>query len=634
MASAHFKKARAWGWLPQYAPLGALALLVIVIIGVGQYSPGSPVPPLALVDDWRSDASQDKREVSSAPLMSLGLPSTKQGLVLGVPSAAPRMMSEMRAGDNMGFSVGGAKDIANFRENIKQGYLPLPTDITYEGLFYDYYFATGVQEECKKLFCPSYVAAVSADPVSKNSEYFLSVGLNSGMKAADFQRKKLNLVVVLDVSGSMDSPFDQYYYDRFGNQQQLKLSESKQKLEVAKESIVAMLKHLKPDDKFGLVLFSDSARVAKPLNLVGTTDMEKIKAHIMELRTEGGTYMEAGMKAGTELFAELKGANPAEYENRIIFLTDAMPNMGDTSENGLLGITQANAASKLYATFVGIGIDFNTQLVEAITKIHGANYYSVHSSREFSDRLDKEFEYMVTPLVFNLALTLESKGYEIVNVYGSPEANLATGTLMKVNTLFPSSTQDSQTKGGVVLLQLRKISDDASLTLKTSNEDRTGAQGNATVVASFGNHNPEYFGNNGIRKAVLLTRYANLMKSWIMSERSPVFLRTTERSTVMPSFMFPVRPESNMFMPPCGIIPPDDNWYNLNQWERQSMPLRVSPEYQNLFRNFAAYFEREMNALGDTTLAQELDILKKLQGAVPVPVPMPLERPASPILPL
>ena len=41
-------------------------------------------------------------------------------------------MSEMRAGDNMGFSVGGAKDIANFRENIKQGYLPLPTDITYE----------------------------------------------------------------------------------------------------------------------------------------------------------------------------------------------------------------------------------------------------------------------------------------------------------------------------------------------------------------------------------------------------------------------------------------------------------------------------------------------------------------------
>lgn len=34
------------------------------------------------------------------------------------------------------------------------------------------------------------------------------------MKAADFARKQLNLVVVLDVSGSMGSPFDSYYYDQ------------------------------------------------------------------------------------------------------------------------------------------------------------------------------------------------------------------------------------------------------------------------------------------------------------------------------------------------------------------------------------------------------------------------------------
>lgn len=36
---------------------------------------------------------------------------------------------------------------------------------------------------------------------------------HEGMKAADFARKRLNLVVVTDVSGSMDSPFDAYYYD-------------------------------------------------------------------------------------------------------------------------------------------------------------------------------------------------------------------------------------------------------------------------------------------------------------------------------------------------------------------------------------------------------------------------------------
>ena len=38
--------------------------------------------------------------------------------------------------------AGGAADVANFRENIKQGFLPLPTDVTFGGLSKDYYFDT------------------------------------------------------------------------------------------------------------------------------------------------------------------------------------------------------------------------------------------------------------------------------------------------------------------------------------------------------------------------------------------------------------------------------------------------------------------------------------------------------------
>ena len=43
----------------------------------------------------------------------------------------------------IGYSTGGAKDINNFRDNIDNGYFPLAQDITYEGIFYDYYFDTG-----------------------------------------------------------------------------------------------------------------------------------------------------------------------------------------------------------------------------------------------------------------------------------------------------------------------------------------------------------------------------------------------------------------------------------------------------------------------------------------------------------
>ena len=79
--------------------------------------------------------------------------------------------SSSRYDDTIGFSTGGAKDIVNFRENIDNGYLPLPTDVTCEGLFYDYYFDTGLNQPCDELFCPSYSTAVTRDPISHQTEY-------------------------------------------------------------------------------------------------------------------------------------------------------------------------------------------------------------------------------------------------------------------------------------------------------------------------------------------------------------------------------------------------------------------------------------------------------------------------------
>jgi Ca-activated chloride channel family protein len=112
-------------------------------------------------------------------------------------------------------NAGGAQDIENFRENIKDGFLPLPSDVTFGGVAKDYYFDTtspNNSQTCAELFCPVYSAASTADPLivaaydgSNTSDIYLAVGLDSGMQAADVVRHPLNLALVLDVSGSMDS---------------------------------------------------------------------------------------------------------------------------------------------------------------------------------------------------------------------------------------------------------------------------------------------------------------------------------------------------------------------------------------------------------------------------------------------
>jgi len=589
----------------------------------GQKDINNPTKPLVAgkkVDDWKYDntSSTNTRYQSGGaaagpsgvnpppvPAPTVAVPPSSMNFSFSADAATSFESTALNVpsgetGKNIGFSTGGAKDINNFRENIKNGYLPLPTDITYEGLFYDYYFDTGQQGQCNSLFCPSYTYAVSEDPFSGEAEYYLAVGLNSGMKESDFERKKMNLVIVLDISGSMGSSFDRYYYDQFGNQSIREGTEEdwrKSKMQVATESVVALLDHLNDDDRFGMVLFDGGAYLAKPLNLIGETDMDAIKEHIMDITARGSTNLAAGMEMGTDLFGEVLDVDRSEYENRIIFLTDAMPNTGDISERGLLGMAGDNADNNLYSTFIGIGVDFNTELIEYITKIKGANYYSVHSAKEFEERMDDEFEYMVTPLVFDLELQLEADGWEIEKVYGSPQANEATGELMKVNTLFPSKTEGGETRGGLVLLKLKKLSSDAELVLTVSYEDRNGNHETVEDEVTFEGQDAEYFDNTGIRKGILLSRYASLLIDWTIDERDHAEISRPWEPMVNEEIRIPVPP-------PIGTV--------LGRWERQSLPLTVSEAYEDLFEEFMKYFEAEMEAIGDETLQQELEVLDEL----------------------
>jgi len=521
-------------------------------------------------DDWQYDP--------------LNIPEMIANKVLG-GNIQYRAATTSMAEGGIGYSVGGSKDINNFRENIENNYFPIYTDLTYEGLYYDYYFNTGNSDVCNDLFCPSYSHAISNDPFSNEEEYYMTVGLNSGIQ--NFERKKLNLVIVLDISGSMSSAFNRYYYDdplRNATEEDMK-----SKMQIANEAVVLLTEHLNEDDRFGVVLFDNGAYLAKPLSLVEGTDMDAIRDHILEITPQGGTNMAAGMSQGTELFNEFLDIDKTKYENRIIFLTDAMPNLGETSRGGLFDMIKNNSDNSIYTTFIGIGVDFNTDLVESLTKIKGANYYSVHNSGEFKDRMDEGFEYMVSPLVFDLQLTFESDGWEIEKVYGSPEADESTGRLMKVNTLFPSRKQEEGVKGGVILLRLKRIGDNDNIRLEVSYEDREGNQESNEVDVSFPDEDAEYFENIGIRKAVLLARYANLAKTWIQDDRGNGLPRIT---------------------PDTGIIIPDDNI--LGEWERQSVPLRVSDDYKELFEDFYEYFEQEMNSIGDSSLSKELDIINKL----------------------
>ena len=288
-----------------------------------------------------------------------------------------------------------------------------------------------------------------------------------------------------------------------------------------------------------------------------------------------------------------------DYQNRIIVITDAMPNLGVTSTDGLVQKIKKNADKKIYTSFIGVGVDFNTEYTEGVSDVRGFNYYSVHNGEEFKKILADEFDYMVTPLVYDLDLSFKSDYYQIENVYGSDSVNKSTGNIMHVNTLFPSSSnEDGDVKGGIIVLKLKKTkeAEKGDIELNVSYKDTEEESHKNSKKVSLRDSNEDYYDNSGIRKAIVLARYVGTMKNWITYERTQYEEFEAGKEYNVTDYCY------------------DDEYVKnvLGVNERTSVKLSVSENYKETFRNIKTYIEQENKVLNDKDLNSEIDILNEL----------------------
>ena len=128
-------------------------------------------------DDWQYFRIEEQASRTKTPRKKLRVrakrkPQFRRGLhsaptgVFSSNMKVSAMSSSMAPTPSMGLTVGGAMSVSNFRKKIDSDVMPFPGDLSFEGLFSDYYFDTNAIQECKALFCPSYSSAVSPDPIS------------------------------------------------------------------------------------------------------------------------------------------------------------------------------------------------------------------------------------------------------------------------------------------------------------------------------------------------------------------------------------------------------------------------------------------------------------------------------------
>jgi len=485
--------------------------------------------------------------------------------------------------------------INNFRDDIKNDYLPMPTDLTHKGIFQGYTFATDPDKDCEVLLCPSYGVAATKDPFSDKIEHFLAIGLNPNIDRKIFKRKKINLVVLLDISGSMKSSFNRL---RAGKDNSVVVSkfDDRSKMEIVSEVVATVLDQLDKDDRLGVVLFDSDAHIARSLSDLEGVDVDVIKDNILKLNPGGGTNLTAGYLVGTELF---KNQPNDKHENRIILLTDAVPRQATAEKKDLLELTKVNAEKGIYTSFIAIGTDFNTESVQKINQIRGANYYPVHSAEELTSRMVDGFDYTVTPLVFDLKLNLKSTTYDIRAIYGSQTANPTTGELMKINTLFPPDKTETETQSNLIMVHLDKVEADNKIVLSISYKNSNGLEtANEQEIEFIDSGEYEYFTNASIHKGVVLSRYVNTIKDWLLYETglSP---KIQTKSTLQ-------RYNQTGIPTKMTVIEPDANQ------KRMVKKLSLATEYYPIMVTLRDYLAKEIGAIADTAMNQEVELLDKI----------------------
>lgn len=326
---------------------------------------------------------------------------------------------------SMRVGSGGAQDIKHFRGEVESGSVPSPSGMTSEGLLSEYDLYLISDKGCAQILCLN--AAVKPAQII-DADYFAGLGFDTNI-GEEWQRAPLNLVAVIDRSGSM--------------------SRSVKNL---KQSLREMTDQLGPEDQISFVLYgSHVVTHLEPIRVTPenrNTVLEKIKT----INIEGSTNMDAGLGRGYEIAYETK-AN-FDGTTRVMIFTDERPNVGRTDAEGFMARARRASQDGIGLTTIGFGVDYGGALGAKIASVRGGNLFYVGTPEHVETLFDKEFDLMVSEIANDLTVALTpAPGLEVADVFGVPDhmisENADGATVLTVPSVFMSSN------GGGVFVSLK-----------------------------------------------------------------------------------------------------------------------------------------------------------------------------------
>ncbi|MFH1153142.1 MAG: VWA domain-containing protein [Pseudomonadota bacterium] len=197
----------------------------------------------------------------------------------------------------------------------------------------------------------------------RSQRAIIKVTLDAPPPPTMVRRPPVNLAIVLDRSGSMAGA----------------------KIDRAREAAVEALSRLGQKDIFSLVVYDQQVDTVIPAGpaLYGPDAVSRIR----RIQPGGSTALFGGVSQGA---AEVRKYLDGSYVHRIVLLSDGLANVGPRTPEDLGRLGAALLKENISVTTVGVGTDYNEDLMARLSQNSDGNIYFVESSQELARIFSQE----------------------------------------------------------------------------------------------------------------------------------------------------------------------------------------------------------------------------------------------------
>jgi len=265
---------------------------------------------------------------------------------------------------------------ANVRRFLAMGARPPQDAVRTEELINYFRYDYPLPESRSAPF--SVTTDVAVTPWNPNTR-LLRVGLR-GYDLPRSQRPAANLVFLVDVSGSMNSP---------------------DKLPLVKAALSQLAGNLQGRDRVSIVVYAGAAGLVLP----ATNDRAQIRAALDRLQAGGSTAGGAGLQLAYRIARDnmIDGG-----VNRVVLATDGDFNVGVTGTEALIEMIERERDSGVTLTTLGFGTgNYNEALMEQVANHGNGNYAYIDSALEAEKVLGDEMASTLFTIAKDVKIQVE-----------------------------------------------------------------------------------------------------------------------------------------------------------------------------------------------------------------------------------